>query len=129
MNTIKISVILALLLAIILFIGILSYNTLSNTAEKLEKHIVKIEVNAQNGDWKSAENQLSIAKTDWVKTEELWSILIDHIEIDNIDDALKKMEKYILTKNITLTLAEAATLRQYITHIPEKEAFKLKNIL
>lgn len=129
MHTFKVSVIITVLLCIILVTGIIAYKTLSTTAEKMENHIVKIERSTTAQDWETAEKQISVAKNDWKDIEKVWSVLVDHFEIDNIDNTLSKIAKYIETKNVSMALAETATLRRYIKHIPEKEAFTLKNIL
>ncbi|MCX8129125.1 MAG: DUF4363 family protein [Clostridia bacterium] len=128
MHTLKITIILAILVALILSIGLFTHNILSSTADRLGKHIAQIENNTIQGNWTKAEEQLSAAKNEWSGTGDQWAMLIDHIEIDNIDTSLSKMEKYIFSKNAPLALAEAATLKQYIEHIPEKESFRLKNI-
>jgi hypothetical protein len=82
-----------------------------------------------SGDWGNAKARIASVNSDWKSTSKIWTALIDHIEIDNIDASLSKMEKYISVKDTSMALAEIATLQLFIRHIPEKEAFNLKNIL
>ncbi|MBQ7669018.1 MAG: DUF4363 family protein [Clostridia bacterium] len=66
----------------------------------------------------------------WKKTKSYWAILINHEEIDNIEELIKRIE--ILVKSAREreeVLAELNKLRFYIAHIPEKEEFSIRNIL
>lgn len=129
MKTLKVFSSLIILLALIIGTGIYSSRTLASSSQRLEKHISQIEENAANGSWNKAKENLSYFEEEWSKTEKTWAILLDHVEMDNIDESVSKVAKFIETKDTSLTLGEVSTLKQYVKHIPEKESFNIKNIL
>jgi len=101
---------------------------LKNDAQSLEEKINHVQVSTKNEDWNTAESGLTSILEEWPKVEGKWSILLDHAEIDNIEDALIKVAEYIKAKDSSSALAELASLKNFIGHIPKKEAFSIKNI-
>ncbi len=128
MHTVKIMTIIAVILVSIFCASYFTNTTLSSHAQSLEEKISVIDTNTRKGNWDAAEAELSAIEEEWPKVENIWTVLLDHIEIDNIDEALKKVSEYVKARNAPLALAELATLKQYIKHIPEKESLNLKNI-
>jgi hypothetical protein len=129
MSSTKFVVLTIILLLAIVSTGIYAKSTLSKSSEKLVNYITNMESNALAGNWENAKVELAQMQTYWSKAEKTWSILIDHIEIDNIDMTLSKMEKFIDVKDTSMALSEAAALKQNIQHIPDKESLNLENIL
>lgn len=103
--------------------------TLKSTSARLEEHINELENKAHSGNWHDAEIAMQQIEKDWDKIESLWAMLIDHFEIDNIDTALSKLSVYVKSKETSLALAEASTLKKYVRHIPQKESFSIANVL
>ena len=67
---------------------------------------------------------------EWEKTKKIWSTLIDHSELDSIEEIVKRIEVLLSnTDEETELLAELNRLEFYLQHIPEKERFALENIL
>jgi|LSQX01.1.fsa_nt_gb DNA-directed RNA polymerase specialized sigma subunit len=128
MQTVKALSLLVALLALIIGSGIFANRVLSSNAETLEKQINEIEEHTKNEDWDSALQSLHTINKEWPETSKMWTLLLDHVEIDNIDETIKRMSKYIETQNVPLALGEIAVLKQYIKHIPEKEKFSIKNV-
>lgn len=128
MHTIKIIAGLSALFLLLLGVSIYTSKIITNSSENLEQMVTRVEENARAGDWKKAEEELAKVSKDWEKTERTWAMLLDHIEIDNISTTLRRMERYIETENPSSALAEAAVLKQYLKHIPDKESFRLKNL-
>jgi hypothetical protein len=129
MHTLKITISILLLLIIIIGLGLFSFSFLESSSKVIENQLVEVENNTYSGDWVKAGAWINSVKSNWASTSRIWTALIDHAEIDNIDTALAKMEKFILVKDSSMTLSEIATLKLLIKHIPDKEAFNLKNIL
>lgn len=128
MHTVKIMTIIAVILVLIFCASYFTNTTLSSHAQSLEEKISIVDTNTRKGNWDAAEAGLSAIEEEWPKVENIWAVLLDHVEIDNIDEALEKVSEYVKAKNTPLALAELATLKQYIKHIPDKESFNLKNI-
>ena len=81
----------------------------------------------------SSINGKSKALTDfraqWQASRDTWAILIDHMEIDNIEESLIRLEEYVKLSDTSQALPQLAVLREQIAHIYEKERLQLKNIL
>lgn len=117
------------LVMIITISGILVPVSIAKNAVELETILLEVEASIRTGNWDSAENKLNDFNTLWKKTEIKWSMITDHFEIDNINEALSRLESYVKEKETVPALGEGAEARQYIRHIPEKESFLLKNVL
>ena len=113
----------------IVFSGIIMVTGLDRTSKEMESQISAIESAAKAGNWADAKEELNIFESRWSKTRKTWSALLDHFEMDNIDTTISRLSKYIESGDIPLSLGEASLLRQYVKHIPEKESFRLSNIL
>jgi len=129
MHTVKISIAAIVLIILIITFGLFTNYSLSASSKDIENYVVNIEGNIKNDNWVMADRELTNMEKEWSKIGKVWSLLIDHVEIDNIDNAVSRLSTFIESKDTSQTLAEAATLKQYVTHIPEKESFKIKNIL
>ena len=66
----------------------------------------------------------------WDDTKYKWAALIDHAEIDNIEETMHRIEMLIGDPEEKVELlSELNRLSFYLKHIPEREAFSLENIL
>jgi hypothetical protein len=72
------------LLVIIIGSSLIGANILSNTSGKLSGNIEKVESSTTSEDWNNALKYLDDIEKDWSKSEGIWSILIDHIEIETL---------------------------------------------
>ncbi|SPF43843.1 conserved hypothetical protein [Candidatus Desulfosporosinus infrequens] len=79
--------------------------------------------------WKVAQKELNTAQIRWENNKTWWTVLLDHQEIDNIDLSMNRLEKYIATQDISLSLAEVTTLKLQVDHISDSEKPNLQNIL
>jgi len=115
----------------VLFLLVMSVYTLqafSDTAAQMSGRIDRLESDVLNSDWTGAANKVEAIKEDWDKYKQWWAVFIDHQEIDNIDMALARTEKFIVTQERALAAGELAVLRLMLEHIPEKEQINLKNV-
>lgn len=127
-NTKTVTVVVSLVLVIIIS-GVLTLYYLNRSCEKLEKAVDSAGLLIQTKQWDSAEKFLDAFATDWDRTKFGWAILLDHFEIDNIDNSYIKTRKYVECKDYPSALAELESLKAYIKHIPKKESFSLENIM
>ncbi|HEY5585443.1 MAG TPA: DUF4363 family protein [Ruminiclostridium sp.] len=125
----KTIIFVACLLLVIIISGLLTLNYLNLTANKLEYSVKAASVSVSNKQWDSAEEQLKTFEYTWGKTKFGWAILLDHFEVDNIENSFIKSRKYVESKDFSSALAELEALNQYILHIPKKEGFSMENIL
>lgn len=126
---IKTILLITVLVLIIIISGVITLNYLYRSSSKLETNINSAYSAVSKTQWELAENQLKEFETNWKKTKYIWAMLVDHFEIDNIDNSFVKSKQYIESKDYPSALSEVDSLRQYILHIPRKENFSLENIL
>jgi len=124
----KIIILVSVLLITVILSGSLTLYYLDKSAGVLELSIVSAGKSVTDKQWTSAEKQLEEFSKNWENTKYFWSMLVDHFEIDNIEDSYNKTKMYVESEDYSSSLAELETLRHYIRHIPEKEGFTLENI-
>jgi hypothetical protein len=122
-------ILVACLLIVLVVAGSLTLYYLDLSANKLEVSVRAALESVNDKQWDLAKKQLDTFETNWEKTKFGWAILLDHFEIDNIDNSFTKSKKYVESEDISSALAELESLREYILHIPQKESFSLENIL
>ncbi|MGE5557551.1 MAG: DUF4363 family protein [Bacillota bacterium] len=99
------------------------------SAEVLYKSLRNVSADVERGAWISAEKEFLVVHQKWMKTRDLWDLIVDHWEIDSIEVSMVRLEQYIRNKNAEDSAAECATLEESLTHIPEKETFSIKSLL
>ncbi|MDD2574244.1 MAG: DUF4363 family protein [Bacillota bacterium] len=120
--------IIVITLSLILGAGFYTISEVSGTAEVLLSHCIRIRSDIEGGQWEDARHRLKEFDTFWNDSKPVWTILINHKEIDNIDMALVKINEYLKSGEKGLALGEVASLELLIRHIPEKEKVTLENI-
>lgn len=128
MHNVKVFIGIIILISALFTFSLASSHYLHQSAQELDYLIGKVERNSRSNDWANAVNELTNLDNEWKNTSNIWAMLIDHAEIDNIDDSLIRMREYIKAQNSVLALGELASLKQYINHIPLKESFSFDNI-
>ena len=113
---------------IIIALSVFSQRFLYNGSQNMKQSIDAVETSIGSGKWDQADKQLTQMINSWSGVKGYWSALIDHQEIDNIDETLSRLQMFIKGKENASALAEAAALRKFIVHIPEKEMPSLANI-
>jgi hypothetical protein len=124
----KSMMIIIITLGLILGAGYYTISEVSGTSEALLRHCSRIKADILSDDWEKARDGLKGFDDFWGSAKPVWTILIDHKEIDNIDMALARIEQYIETREKGLALGELSSLELLIRHIPDKEKVSLENI-
>jgi predicted PurR-regulated permease PerM len=120
-----------IIIIVVLLLGgsLTTYIYLQSTAQTLTTQLENIEQSISVQNWPDSEMKLNTTQHQWIKTQTRWTILLDHQEIDAIDISLKRLEKYVQTHNLSLSLAEISTVKQLVEQISNTERFTLSNIL
>lgn len=106
-----------------------SYQYLQGSTQMLDSQLATVEQSISAQQWEAAQKALNTTQQNWDKSKAWWTILLDHQEIDKIDLCLKRLEKYLVTKDLPLSLAEVSSLELLIHHISDTEKLNLENIL
>jgi len=126
--TVRILGAITALTLIIILLSVFSQRFLYNGSQNMKQSIDAVETSIGSSKWNQADAQLTQMINSWSGVKGYWSALIDHQEIDNIDETLAKLQMFIKGKDNASALAEAAALRLFIIHIPEREKPSLVNI-
>jgi predicted negative regulator of RcsB-dependent stress response len=125
----KIIIFMLIAVAILIGLSLWTENYLQNTTNEMVGQLHSIERSIKENNWNTAEKELGNLKKSWKSSKNLWGILLDHQEIDQIDMALSRVNEMILLKDPVNLLPEMAALKLLVMHIPIKESFRLENIL
>lgn len=116
-------------LVVIIALGVFCQNILlQKDADKISLQLEKLEKNVELKNWKKAESGAKQIDRIWKPTRFAWQILIDHAEVDRIDESLVRAKKSIFLKEQSDSLVEISVLRQMLLHLPEKERPHIENI-
>ena len=99
------------------------------SSNKLDSSLKATYSSVSKKKWDNAKEQLAGFEVNWKKTKYFWAMLLDHFEIDNIDNSFTKAREYIESNDFSSAVAELEALRQYVLHIPKRESFSIENIL
>lgn len=113
---------------IVVISGFMIKKYLDNSTRKLLDQIALMEEWINKGEWEVANDAAVELNKSWEETENIWTIFTNHHEIDNISFALKNTIEYMKLKEKADSLAYLASLKHYISHIPEMERIAIKNI-
>ena len=122
--------ILTIVIIVILLLGgsLASYRYIETTTQAIGAQFETVEQSISTQKWEGAQNKLNIAQQDWEKAKPWWTVILEHQEIDNIDISMKRLEKYIETQDISLSLGEMSVLKLIVNHIQDTEKFTFGNI-
>lgn len=124
----KIILFSSIVLVLIIVSGILIKTYLDTTTAKFISELDKLEISINSGQWDKAHKLATDLNKKWEKTDSIWSLFTNHHEIDSISISLKTLEEYIVDQDKTDSKASLASLKHYISHIPQLEEISLKNI-
>lgn len=125
---VKIIIIIIIVAALTLGLSTYSLTLLVKTSDKLIQNIKSTDSLIEKSTWKEADNSFNEILKDWKSTKRTWAILIDHQEIDKIDDSIVKLGENIKLQQMNEALVESATLKRLVKHIPLKDMLTIGNI-
>jgi hypothetical protein len=114
---------------LLILLGLFSHHYLQQSSNRLCFQINRIDHSLVKQQWEPAKQRLAALSQQWRRTEPLWAVLIHHQEIDNIENALVRLHKAILSQDYPGSQMSSGELRHFLQHIPQREEFTLVNIL
>lgn len=125
-------VIIILLIIIIVGGDFYTRNHLKKSTEellsKLENLKEKILLAKESENRQELKKEMEKTEQRWRKISDIWSIVIVHQEIDNIEQTLVRAKSYIYDGNLEDAIAEVEAAIFFANHINEREQIKIKNI-
>ncbi len=114
--------------SVIIIAGVFAQQILFQDSEKIVQSVKKAEEGIKKKNWEQAESQIDHIIKQWEGTKGIWSALLDHQEIDNIDVSIFRLQALVRSKDNASALQEAAALKEFVGHIPNKEKLLLDNV-
>jgi hypothetical protein len=108
--------------------GCLTLNALDSESQKLNDSLAALEDDIEKQNWEEALKKLEKFQSKWDKVSSIWSMLVDHYEIDNIELVLSQLNSYVKTQDKNEALSQMSSLKTLIKHIPAKESFNFQNV-
>lgn len=121
--------IVGIVIVLLLGTSILSYSYVSHSSHGLTVQLERVEQMVEQGKWAEASNELQTAQNSWEKTKYWWTILLNHQEIDNIDISMSRLQEYITTRGLSLSLGELSALKMLVGHVSDNEVVNVRNVL
>ena len=103
--------------------------TLDRDVHEICACIRQVEDHAKAEDWQSCRNSIRTLQTRWDKTRKWLMAVIDHREIDLIQEVIYEVIGYCDAENQEQILVKTGVLEMLFQHIPENEKITLSNIL
>ncbi|HEY8463375.1 MAG TPA: DUF4363 family protein [Bacillota bacterium] len=124
----------AWILSVIGFLLLLGFGAgsnryLHNSSNRVVLLVNRIDSAIESEDWQLAVNRLVKATHYWKRIKSWWALLIHHQELDNIENALVKLEKAIQCQDQNNSQMISGELQYFLQHIPQREKFTVINIL
>lgn len=123
-----IPVTLLLLITFLLSFGFANYLFLKKGADSLIKCVEQLKNEVKEDNWTEAFLQYEETYLTWKKINRYWPAVVNHEEMDRIEESMNKLKSYLQHEDSRDSLAEIYNLIYYINHIPEKELFNFRNV-
>lgn len=116
--------------AIMIIFAIFIQSYLEKTSEELVDNLSKVISYVDEDKIEEAIEEREKMQMKWDKTRGMWAVLIDHEELDNIEEIMHVVEILLEDPEQEIeVLSELNKLNFYLEHIPKREEFSLENIL
>ncbi len=121
---------ISVLIALVIFFGLAWWNSsyltktskqLADQAEKLRKAIIE-------ESWDDADTTIIGIRRLWGQHKKIWLLLVDHDDIDDIDEIIYKIDEMVNLREKEQALSDIAELRFLVQDLADKEVLSLANI-
>lgn len=102
--------------------------TSSNLMAKLENLQKKIEESRETENNEELKKLYKDLENEWAKVHKIWSVIVIHQELDNIEQALVKTKAGIDEGSLEDAFEEIETAMFFIDHVKEREKVTIENI-
>lgn len=103
------------------FYSSMLYNELQESLGRIEKAVEK-------EDWDAARAESEKLEKHWAKTDAAWTPVMDHRQVDRLDESLTRVFKLIEQRNKEDLQVELAVARRLAKRVKDTETPGLRNI-
>ena len=101
---------------------------IARQAEEILTQLERLATDVKSNEPAAINAQLEVINQLWVKSRNLWVLLIDHHDLDHFEVALGRTKSYLESNVPVLALGEISELKQIIYRIPDELRLNLENI-
>jgi hypothetical protein len=116
------------IVAIIITGGILAQRYLDRSADELASRLEQVQQAVKHADWEGSENSFAALEKRWSGVHSNWALLTDHLELDNLELKLVRLQEFINARDEVNAGVEAGEAMDLIRHIPERERLTWRNV-
>lgn len=116
------------IVAIITASGLLAQRYLDRSAGELASDLQRVQQDIEHKDWKDGESSFATLEKNWNRARSSWALFTDHLELDNLELRLVRLQEFIETRDEVNARAEAGSAMSLIRHIPERERLTWRNV-
>lgn len=107
----------------------IAYWIVVDSAEDLIDRLNDLESKVKAEDWEPAKDKAAKVKDKWEKeVEEIWTPLLDHNQVNELENSFTRLIKLVKLESRTDALAELAVSKRLVQNVPNTERISLKNI-
>jgi hypothetical protein len=120
-----------IVIIVVALIGIGGYYMqwyLDRTASELVVQLEGVMETVKQEDWEGSNAAFAGFEENWDATRKNWALVIDHMEIDNIEDRLTRGQFFIEAEDAVNAGVEFGAAIMFLEHIPERERLTLYNV-
>ncbi len=125
-------IIIIVIITIIIVGDIETKKYLNKTVDELLESLKNLEhdiILADNNLREKIKDEMKEVEKKWEETNKIWSVLVMHQEIDNIEQALVRAKSNINNGELETALHEIETAIFFSDHVKEREKLSWSNIL
>jgi hypothetical protein len=102
---------------------------LARSTDKSVQDLQEVYTAVDKNDWEAAEKHIHEAYENWEDNNFLYSIMIDHIELDNIELRFLPAIEFVEQGVKSDSLSECSNIIFLMNHLHDKTRFCVENIL
>lgn len=116
------------LMAIMIAVGVFVQNKMAEDAEYMAALMQQLEGAVLQDRFEEAEVIMSYVEHQWELARRVWSLIVDHSEMDYIKDSLVRLRGYIRSGDRQMSLVELSAAKYFVGHVRQKEAFSIESV-
>jgi len=122
-----------ILIAVVLLIAVISGSTVlfiysTFLYHDLQSGLERLQQQAEREEWQLAEREAAQLKKLWQQADEAWMPIMDHRQVDRVDESFTRVFRLVELKHKNSLLLEITVARRQLLRLKETEAPKLRNI-
>lgn len=120
---------LIITVAILITFGCLEMSYLEKTSSYISSDLTYVRNGIINSDFELANNHMKQVEKTWNDMKQMWEMLIDHVEIDQIEDAMESFKVYVSNEEKAEAFVQYEILVRTFNHILESKRIMIENII